>query len=275
MTARQLYAFLDASTQKEGVGATVHRTIGTAKLSELDPFLLLDEFELEPNTGAGFPEHPHRGFETMTYMLSGQIKHADTVGNEGTIGPGDAQWMTAGSGIIHSEMPIEDGTPVRGLQLWVNLPAKDKMTPAKYRDAAAGDVPVVEDDGYTVRVIAGSFLGKTGPVDGVAIAPLYLDVEVRENGTVTIPVNDGHTVFLYQIEGGTTVGDNDIPERRIAVLSDEGDVVVHSETGGRFILVAGKKLEEPIARYGPFVMNTREEIMTAMNDFRAGRFPGQ
>ena len=275
MTARRLHAFLDASTQAEGEGATVHRTIGTPRLSELDPFLLLDEFELKPGTGAGFPEHPHRGFETMTYMLSGQMKHADTVGNEGVIGPGDAQWMTAGSGIIHSEMPVEDGTPVHGMQLWVNLPADQKMNAPKYRDAVDADMPVAVGEGYEVKVIAGSFEGKQGPVDGVAIAPLYLDVSLNAGKNIEIPVDDGHTAFLYVLNGEVALGGNQLPTRRIAILSDEGDVEVSASSDSRFILVAGRKLGEPVARYGPFVMNTRDEIMTAINDFRAGRFPGQ
>lgn len=275
MAFRKIKAVYPAETMTEGMGVTVHRTIGKKGLMNLDPFLLLDEFEINAGAGAGFPEHPHRGFETMTYMLSGSIRHTDTVGNSGIIKTGDAQWMTAGSGIIHSEMPVEENGIVHGLQLWVNLPSNDKMKPPQYRDASTDSIPLLRQDGYSVRVIAGEFAGIQGPINDVTINPLYLDVIHGGHTTINIPINPEHTVFLYIIDGNLTIDEQVITKRNLIIL--DGGEYIHIEAGAksRFILVAGRMIDEPVARYGPFVMNTRAEIMTAIDNFNNGRFPGQ
>ncbi|UTW55544.1 pirin family protein [Kordiimonas sp. SCSIO 12610] len=276
MTARHIQMVYPAETMSEGVRVTVHRTIGKRGLMNLDPFLLLDEFELKPGTGAGFPEHPHRGFETMTYMLSGAIKHTDTVGNTGVIRPGDAQWMTAGSGIIHSEMPVAgESDIIHGLQLWVNLPAADKMKAPQYRDASATNIPLIEKDGYIAQIIAGEFEGTQGPINDVAINPLYMDITLSGDGEVSIPVEAEHTVFLYVITGAVKIDSQNLEQRSLIVLTDGEKVQLSGDKNSRFLLVAGRKINEPVARYGPFVMNTREEILATIDDFNNKRFPGQ
>ena len=275
MPSRTIKAVYPAETMNEGVGVTVHRPIGKKGLMNLDPFLLLDEFEFAPNTGAGFPNHPHRGFETMTYMLSGAIKHTDTVGNSGTIRAGDAQWMTAGSGIIHSEMPTDEEGPIHGLQLWINLPSTLKMTTPKYRDAAANKIPVLEKDGYTVRIIAGEFNNIKGPISDAANNPLYMDITLSGNTEVSIPLRKRHTTFLYILNGNLTTGNQHIKARDLALLNEGDNVHLTGSNHTRLLLISGQKLHEPIARYGPFVMNTHEEILTAIDDYNHGRFPQQ
>lgn len=271
MSNRSIEKLVRAQRQSEGVGATVHRTIGRPDLSVVDPFLLLDEFELKPGTGAGFPEHPHRGFETVTYMFSGRIGHKDTSGNAGVIGPGGVQWMTAGRGLVHSEMPVEDGSVVHGMQLWVNLPAKDKMKTPRYQDITATDIPAIAGDGYSARLIAGDLAGKTGPVRDIAVRPLYADITLT-GGTAILPVQPGHTVFLYGITGAAEIEGQTLGPRMLAILGDGDTLRVTGEKDTRFILAAGAPTREPVARYGPFVMNTREEILATIDDWNAGRF---
>ena len=277
MEQKSVVHSLAATSMSEGVGVTVHRTIGTRELSVLDPFLLLDEFVIGADArGAGFPNHPHRGFETVTYMLSGRVEHADNAGHSGVIGPGAAQWMTAGRGIVHSEMPASDGEEIRGLQLWVNLAAEEKMKPPHYQDIEAADIPSVAlPGGGTVRVVAGDWNGAAGPVEGIAVAPLYLDLALGAGESVEVPVPADHTAFLYVIEGPLTAGadDTSVPAHTLAVLV-EGDGVRISAGGEgvRAILVSAAPLGEPVARHGPFVMNTREEIHQAIEDFEQGRF---
>lgn len=257
----------------DGAGVKLNRVIGGPDLPQLDPFLLLDEFRSDDAADylAGFPEHPHRGFETVTYMLAGRMRHRDNQGNTGLLGPGSVQWMTAGRGIVHSEMPEQENGLMQGFQLWVNLPAKDKMTAPRYQDIEPGRIPEVESTGARVRVIAGSYRGVRGPVQAEATAPLYLDVFL-EDGEFEAAVPVEHNAFVYVYEGSLEVAGRAVTRGELAVLRG-GDKVAASAgaAGARFILVAGRPLKEPVARYGPFVMNRPEEIQQAMRDFTEGR----
>ena len=273
MSNRTISKIMPAQAVPEGKGVTVHRTIGRPGLSKLDPFLLLDEMIIGANdAGTGFPEHPHRGFETVTYMLSGSMRHKDTAGNVGEIGPGEAQWMTAGRGIVHSEMPTSNGIDIRGFQLWVNLPAAEKMKPPRYQDIAERDIPAVDGKGYSARLVAGNLLGQKGPIRDIAVKPLFADITMQNSGKITVPVPARHTAFLYGINKAFQVGNDPVPPRAIAVLEDGNAVTVTGEKGTRFLLVAAAPIGEPVARYGPFVMNTREEIEATLDDWNSGRF---
>jgi hypothetical protein len=261
----------------EGAGVRIRRTLGTSALDYLDPFLLLDEFKSDDGADyiAGFPDHPHRGFETVTYMLEGSMRHQDHEGNEGLLGPGSVQWMTAGRGIVHSEMPMQKDGLMWGFQLWVNLPARDKMTAPRYQDIPRDAIPEVEGEaGVRVRVIAGTALGKTGPVSGIATNPLYLDVAVPSGKEYAHEIPAGHNAFAYVYEGEGDVGGESIASGELAVLSRNGDAarITAPEEPIRLLVIAAKPLDEPMARYGPFVMNTREEIQQAFEDYRRGTF---
>jgi redox-sensitive bicupin YhaK (pirin superfamily) len=264
----------------EGAGVHLRRSIGTRRLDHLDPFLLLDHFEsVSPaDYEAGFPYHPHRGIETVTLVRKGEVRHGDSLGHRGAIGAGDIQWMTSGSGIMHEEMPQVRPEGIAGLQLWLNLPARDKMSRPKYRDLeAAGLPPATTDEGAEVRVIAGEAMGGrlTGPVGGLAVTPKFVDVVLRPGTTFRDAVPRGHTAFAYVDAGVVRFG----PERRTVpapslVVFGEGDLVQAEagDEGGRFLLAAARPLHEPIARYGPFVMNTRAEIEQTLEELRSGRF---
>ena len=257
----------------DGAGVKLNRVIGGPDLPQLDPFLLLDEFRSDDAADylAGFPEHPHRGFETVTYMLAGRMRHRDNQGNTGLLGPGSVQWMTAGRGIVHSEMPEQENGLMQGFQLWVNLPAKDKMTAPRYQDIEPGRIPEVESTGARVRVIAGSYRGVRGPVQAEATAPLYLDVFL-EDGEFEAAVPVEHNAFVYVYGGSLEVAGRAVTRGELAVLRGGDKVAARAgDVGARFILVAGRPLREPVARYGPFVMNRPEEIQQAMRDFTEGR----
>jgi quercetin 2,3-dioxygenase len=261
----------------DGAGVKLKRIIGQPALPDLDPFLMLDAFGSDDPKAyiAGFPSHPHRGFETVTYMLAGRMRHKDSVGNEGLLGPGSVQWMTAGRGIIHSEMPEQDHGLMQGFQLWVNLPAKDKMTAPRYQDIQADRVPVVDlGRGVSAKVLAGEVGGVRGPVDPGATQPIFFDLTLDAGGEARIPLPQGHNAFVYVFEGAAEVGDPGQPlaNGQIGVLSTGDDVALASKAGARLILVAGKPLREPVAKHGPFVMNTQAELVQAFEDFRAGRF---
>lgn len=275
MAERKVERVVQAVPTSDGAGVRLSRAIANADLEHLDPFLLLDEFRSDdPNDYiAGFPDHPHRGFETVTYMLAGKMEHADHAGNRGLLTGGGAQWMTAGRGIIHSETPRQEGGLMWGFQLWVNLPAKHKMTAPRYQDIEPSAIPEVKTLGGSVRVIAGTFGGVTGPVQGIVTDPFYLDVRLGPRGTFETGVPEGHTAFLYTYEGAGSAGDTALSPKTLAILSS-GEVirVTSNETDARFLCIAARPLNEPIARYGPFVMNTREEIHQAFDDFRNGRF---
>jgi len=260
----------------------LRRSIGSSQFQRLDPFLMLDEFGTENPDDyiAGFPNHPHRGFETVTYMLDGHMLHQDHMGNRGDLRSGDVQWMTAGRGIIHSEMPQQLEGRMRGFQLWINLPAREKMKPASYRDIPASGIPVVTlPGGGRAKVIAGTLVvdgrAMPGPIQGLATDPLYLDVALPPRAAFAHPVAQDYNAFLYAYEGSAEVGPagaaRPLKTQSAGVLS-AGDLieVTAGAEGARFILLAGKPLKEPVAQYGPFVMNTREEIEQAIRDYQIG-----
>jgi hypothetical protein len=261
----------------DGAGVKLKRVIGQPNLDMLDPFLLLDEFRSDQAGDyiAGFPEHPHRGFETVTYMLAGHMRHGDNHGNQGDLGPGSVQWMTAGRGILHSEMPQQENGLMWGFQLWVNLPAADKMTSPRYQDIAPERIPRVQPaPGVDARVIAGSLGGAVGPVQGIATEPVYLDVALAAGARFELDLPPLHHAFAYVFEGeAAEVAGSTLPRGELAVLS-EGDklTLAAGTTAARLLVVAGRPLKESVARYGPFVMNTPEQIHEAIADFRAGRF---
>jgi len=261
----------------EGAGVRIKRTIGGPYMDHLDPFLLLDHFRSDNANDyiAGFPDHPHRGFETVTYMLAGIMRHEDSSGAGGTLRPGGVQWMTAGRGIVHSEMPQQEEGLMAGFQLWVNLPADQKMCAPRYQNIEPDDVPlVVRDDGIEIRVIAGEVEGIKGAVNGIAVDPIYLDVTVPAGASLEYPVTRGHTAFCMVFNGEAQISGVHAGEGSVAILGD-GDLVSVDNQGSdplRFLLIAGRPLNEPIARYGPFVMNTRDEVQQAFLDFRSGNF---
>ncbi len=264
----------------DGAGVELTRIIGQPALPMLDPFLLLDVFRSDDPRDyiAGFPPHPHRGFETVTYLLAGKMRHQDNAGHEGVIESGDIQWMTAGKGIVHSEMPEQENGLLEGFQLWVNLPASHKMSEPVYQEISKEQIPVeVRDGNVKVRVIAGvTSLGTHGPVMQPLTEPLYLDVSMPDNGTFTESIPATHNAFIYLIEGGVALGKNhqeSLKPRELAVLSQGNDVVISStKAQTRFLLIAGKPLQEPVARGGPFVMNTDDEVRQAFADYRNNNF---
>jgi redox-sensitive bicupin YhaK (pirin superfamily) len=277
--ARSVVKTVRGRPTSDGAGVRLNRVMGTPALPDLDPFLLLDEFRSDDANDyiAGFPNHPHRGFETVTYMLAGRMRHGDNQGNSGLLTPGSVQWMTAGRGIVHSEMPEQEDGLMWGFQLWVNLPAKDKMTAPRYQDIGPESIPVVDvDEGVRVKVVAGEVNGVSGPVPAVATQPVYLDIELQPGATYTAAIPPGHNALVYVYAGTAEAG---TPAERTArgelsVLETGGESVVLAGAGDEpaaLLLVAGRPLEEPVARYGPFVMNTEREIHQAAADFRAGR----
>jgi redox-sensitive bicupin YhaK (pirin superfamily) len=273
---RRVAEVIEPQPVVEGAGVRLKRSIGTRTLNYLDPFLLLDHFASTDASDyeAGFPLHPHRGIETVTYMLRGGIDHRDSIGNSGSIGPGDVQWMTAGGGIMHEEMPQVRPEGIDGFQLWVNLPARLKMTRPRYQGILAAEIPVVEIEGGTsMRIITGTVNGVHGPVKGIAADPVYFDVSVPAQASFTQEVARGHSAFAYVFEGDVSFDAQKIPHTRLVVF-DDGDHIqaVTGDRPARFLLVSGKPLNEQIARYGPFVMNTREEIEQALRDLREGTF---
>ena len=285
MTTRTLSHVIPSVPTSDGGGVKLRRSLGSQRGVHVDPFLMLDEFYSDNPDDylAGFPAHPHRGFETVTYMLDGHMRHEDHLGNRGDLGPGDVQWMTAARGIIHSEMPQQTQGRMRGFQLWLNLPSAEKMKAAHYRDIPAAQIPRVElPRGGEVRVIAGSLSldGKVthGPINGAGTKlttdPSYLDVRLSAGGEFTAPTASGYSAFLYTYEGSVEIGEAGtmLPHRAAGVLSAGDRVRARAgEEGARFLLLAAKPLREPVVQYGPFVMNTREEIEQAIADYRDGR----
>ncbi len=274
MKIRAIRQVVPASEVTEGAGVTVHRSIGTTSLRNLDPFLMLDHFGSDDPDEyiAGFPEHPHRGFITFTYMLDGHMEHRDSMGNRGDLQAGGVQWMKAASGVIHSEMPQQKGGLMRGFQLWINLPASEKMSDPQYQEFSAAAIPEVALDGGRVRVLAGEFGKAHGVVEDPATDVLYLDVALDPGANFRHLLNDQRNAFMYVFEGAARVGTETLKTHQLAVLG-AGDAVeiVAAEAGARLILVAGRPLGEPVVQHGPFVMSTREEIEQAFSDFRAGR----
>ena len=292
MSVRPVASVSQSQPTLEGAGVHLRRAFGFGDPGTYDPFLLLDDFRNDDPARyrSGFPWHPHRGIETITYVLAGTVAHGDSLGNHGSLGAGDVQWMTAGSGIVHQEMPEGDEAGrMHGFQLWANLPSSLKMTAPRYQDVHSGEIPeVVEDDGTRVRVICGEFGGTSGPVDGIAARPRYLDVSVPAGVRRTIPVESSRTAFAYVFEGSCRFGDasplRDVATEHVGegapasnrslVLFDSGDEVRVETTGDpvRFLLVSGAPLGEPVAWRGPIVMNTQEELRQAYRDLENGTF---
>jgi hypothetical protein len=297
MSIRPIRRVVQAQPKIEGAGVKLRRAFGFGETDEFDPFLLFDDLrgDAPEEYLAGFPWHPHRGIETITYVLTGTVDHGDSLGNRGTLGAGDVQWMTAGSGIIHQEMPHgDDRGRMHGFQLWANLPARLKMTAPRYQDVSGGDIPeVVDDDGTTARIICGEFWGARGPVEGIAAEPSYLDVSVLPGRRRTLKVDVTRHAFAYVFAGSGTFRDASSPRavatetvgeaaagtadtigNRSLVLFDRGDdvTVQAGDEGIRFLLVSGKPLEEPVAWYGPIVMNTQDELQRAIAELRSGTF---
>ena len=299
MSIRPVKRVVQSKPTLEGAGVKLRRAFGFGNTKDFDPFLLLDDFRNDnpDDYVAGFPWHPHRGIETITYVLAGSVAHGDSLGNRGSLGAGDVQWMTAGSGILHQEMPKGDAAGrMHGFQLWANLPSSLKMTAPRYQDIAARDIPeVTDDDGTTARVICGSFWGKTGPVEGVAADPRYVDVSVLPGRRKRIAIERSRHAFAYVFAGSGSFRDASEPRavatervgtgsgsdpeldrtaNRSLVLFDSGDeiTVQAGDEGIRFLLVSGKPIEEPVAWYGPIVMNTEQELQHAYDELRSGTF---
>ena len=297
MSIRPVKQVIQSKPTLEGAGVRLRRAFGFHNTSAFDPFLLLDDFrnDVPADYLAGFPWHPHRGIETVTYVLAGEVEHGDSIGNRGTIGAGDVQWMTAGSGIIHQEMPKGDAVGrMHGFQLWANLPASQKMTPPRYQEVKAPDIPeITDDDGTVVRVVCGNFWGKSGPVDGIATNPTYIDVTVGPGKRKSLPVEVTSSAFAYVFSGSGKFCNASAPlsvptegvqwldthppsaaDNRSLILFDSGDEVTvqAGDEGIRFLLVSGKPLREPVAWYGPIVMNTQQELQQAFQDLEQGKF---
>jgi redox-sensitive bicupin YhaK (pirin superfamily) len=278
-TPRRISKIIEPQAVVEGAGVQLKRSIGTRTLDYLDPFLLLDHFQSKnaADYEAGFPLHPHRGIETVTYLLVGAVRHRDSVGNAGEIGPGDLQWMSAGRGILHEEMPQVGPEGVAGFQLWVNLPKKQKMSAPRYQNIHANEIPEIQrESGAKVRVIAGTVDGVTGPISGIAAEPTYLDVSLAPGGSIVQPVTRGHSAFAYLFEGEAYFGADDdalVTAPKLVVWNDGDTIEARADhKPGRFLLVSGAPLTEPIARYGPFVMNTQAEIQQTLRELQRGTF---
>lgn len=299
MSIRPVSKITRAQPALEGAGVHLHRAFGFGKTEDFDPFLLFDDFRNErpEDYRAGFPWHPHRGIETITYVLTGSVDHGDSLGNTGALAAGDVQWMTAGSGIMHQEMPKGDANGrMHGFQLWANLPSSLKMTAPRYQDIESAEIPVVvDDDGTAVRIICGRFWGQTGPVDGIAADPSYLDISVPPGRRRTLPVETDRHAFAYIFEGSGSFRDASRPfgvltekedangaeilvreqtgNRSLVLFSNGDEITVEAgDTGIRFLLVSGRPIREPVAWYGPIVMNTDDEIQTALGDLQRGTF---
>ena len=279
-SSRAINKVVIGSETSDGAGVRLRRYIASPELDMLDPFLLMDVFRSDNPDDyiAGFPAHPHRGFETVTYLLRGNMRHRDSVGHEGVIKAGGVQWMTAGRGIVHSEMPEQEEGLLHGFQLWVNLPARDKMMPPRYQEFSPEDIPVEQrEQGVNVRVVSGTTItGVNGAVKAVAASPLYLDVTLDAEKYFMEQIASGHQAFIYVIEGEmnilSTKGSDSLRAESLGVFSGDGDLVeLSSKTGGRFLLVAGRPFNEPVARYGPFVMNTQAQIAEAIEDYRSAQ----
>lgn len=298
MTFRPIVETTKAQPAMEGAGVHLHRVFGFGDTTQTDPFLMMDDFrnDVPAHYERGFPWHPHRGIETITYVLEGEVAHGDSLGNNGVLGAGSVQWMTAGSGILHQEMPKGNAAgQMHGFQLWANLPSALKMTDPRYQDIAGNDVPqIIDDDGTVVKIITGNFWGKAGPVDGIAADPLFLDVSIPPNGRKTLPVDTRANAFAYVFAGQGSFVDASTPvgvrvekevagqelnirdmtgNRTLVRFGNGDDVTVQAGPDGvRFLLIAGRPLQEPVAWHGPIVMNTRAELQQAMRDLQNGNF---
>lgn len=279
MNYRPFDRLITGQATSDGAGVRLRRSLGQTQFARLDPFLMLDEFRSEERGDyiAGFPAHPHRGFETVTYMITGRMRHKDHLGNEGVIEGGGVQWMTAARGIIHSEMPEQDSGLMHGFQLWINLPAAEKTKDPAWRDIPAAEIPEKTIEGGKVRIIAGEFAGTQGAIHGVSTEPLYLDVSLQPGAIFELPLADERNAFIYVFEGGVdNAAASGHPRADIGVagIFSRGEAVrLHAgDEGARMLLLAARPLQEPVVQYGPFVMNSREEIEQALQDYQSGRF---
>lgn len=278
LKTREVFKSLKGQPNSDGAGVSLTRLIGTNELDNLDPFLLLDFFESDQPQDylAGFPDHPHRGFETVTYLLNGRVRHKDSAGHEGVVEPGGVQWMTAGKGIVHSEMPEQENGLLRGFQLWVNLPAHSKMTDPAYQEFPANKTEVeMRPGGTQIRVIAGrTNQGIQGPVKNHYVNPTYMDIQLTSEDNFVQQLPADQNTFIYLIEGKLEVGDNkmEVNQGTITILTEGDQVSVRAIGNSRFLLISGDKIKEPIARYGPFVMNTQAEVMQAFQDYQNNQF---
>lgn len=269
---RSIKQIVTGMPTQDGAGVSLTRIIGQRVLPNLDPFLMLDFFGSDKPDEyiAGFPPHPHRGFQTVTYMLKGKMRHRDSVGNEGIIEDGGIQWMNAGKGIIHEEMPQQTAGILKGFQLWVNLPAEDKLSAPGYQDIKPEAVPVIKDEDASVKVLAGEYQGVAGPVKTGKVEPLFLDAIWAHPNSLTIPVKSGHNAFVYCYEGSVTIGESLLSRGHLAVLSDGDTLQINGHTDSKAIIVGGAPIKEPVVQYGPFVMNTQAEIQQAIRDYQNG-----
>ena len=274
--SRSVERLVKGTPTSDGAGVKLTRVLTQTLQRRLDPFLMLDAFRNENPEDyiGGFPNHPHRGFETITYMLAGRMRHHDSVGNEGLLGPGGAQWMTTGSGLIHSELPEQEEGLMEGFQLWLNLPAKNKMVAPSYRDIPADSIPeFTTAEGVRVRVLAGDSHDVAGAVQRPDTEPLYLDVHLPAGSRFVQPIAAGHNAFTYTYRGSVRIGETEVPDRHMALLACDGEgVCIEAIDDARCLIIAGKPLGEPIAQHGPFVMNTTEELHQAVRDYQAGLF---
>ena len=276
MKNRQVERLVQGVQTADGAGVKLTRVLTQDLQRRLDPFLMLDAFRNDNPDDyiGGFPDHPHRGFETVTYMIAGRMRHRDSAGNEGLLGPGGVQWMTAGSGLIHSELPEQEQGLMEGFQLWLNLPAQHKMIKPSYRDIPPNAIPQLKtDDGTVVRVIAGESHGTVGAITRPDTEPLFLDIHLPAGATFTQQLPEGHHAFVYTYRGSAQIASTTVADRQMGILSNDGQALeVSASEPTKLLLIAGKPLNEPIAQYGPFVMNTNDQIHQTLQDYRAGKF---
>ena len=277
MSIIEIKKIIKAIQTSDGAGVKLKRSMGIPELDFIDPFLMFDEFGSENKDDyiAGFPSHPHRGIETVTYMLAGEFRHEDSTGNKGDLGPGSVQWMTAAGGIIHSEMPIMKEGKLHGFQLWVNMPAKLKMSKPSYQNIEPQEIPEFKDQEKKIKIIAGKYQNKIGPVKGISVDPIYMDIELEKDKTFSFIIPSSHNTFVYLVTGEIKIGNkahNKLQNSTLICLKKGTDLKVSSTKKSKFLVIAGRPIGEPIARGGPFVMNTKQEILKAVQDYHSGNF---
>ena len=277
MSTIEIKKIIKAIQTSDGAGVKLKRSMGIPDLDFIDPFLMFDEFGSENKDDyiAGFPSHPHRGIETVTYMLAGEFRHEDSTGNKGDLGPGSVQWMTAAGGIIHSEMPIMKEGKLHGFQLWVNMPAKLKMSKPSYQNIEPQEIPEFKDQEKKIKIIAGKYQNKIGPVKGISVDPIYMDIELEKDKTFSFIIPSSHNTFVYLVTGEIKIGNkahNKLQNSTLICLAKGTDLKVSSTKKSKFLVIAGRPIGEPIARGGPFVMNTKQEILKAVQDYHSGNF---
>ena len=277
MSVIEIKKIVKAIETSDGAGVKLKRSMGIPELDFIDPFLMFDEFGSENKDDyiAGFPDHPHRGIETVTYMLNGKFRHEDSTGNKGDLGPGSVQWMTAAGGIIHSEMPIMKEGKLHGFQLWVNMPAKLKMGRPSYQNIEPKEIPEFKDQEKKIKIIAGKYQDKIGPIKGISVDPIYIDVELEKDKIFNFIIPSSHNAFVYLVTGEIKIGNkkhDQLQNSNLICLQNGSDLKISAIKKSKFLVIAGKPIGEPIARGGPFVMNTKEEILKAVQDYHSGNF---